>query len=68
MTDEIKEVRLWTAEDVCVFLKLKNEETVYRWVKRGLIPHVRLGRFIRFRPADIHALAENGLPEDGDAA
>ena len=32
--------------------------TVYRLVKHGKIPAVRIGRSIRFRPADIDAFLE----------
>lgn len=67
MSDEIKE-GLWDAKQVAQFLRLKNEETVYRWAKRGLIPFVSFGRLLRFRPADVHALAENGLPAEEEIA
>jgi len=27
--------------------------TVYAWVERGLIPHIRLGKCIRFDPVEV---------------
>lgn len=32
--------------------------TVYAWVDRGLIPHIRLERCIRFDPAEIREWLE----------
>ena len=60
MADEIKE-GLWDAKEVSAFLKV-DEETVYRWAKAGRLRSVKVGRFIRFRPADMQEVAENGVP------
>ena len=30
-----------------------SNRTVYRWAQEGLIPHVRIGRTVRFRMSDI---------------
>jgi excisionase family DNA binding protein len=27
--------------------------TIYQWTHQGFIPHVKVGRFVRFREADI---------------
>lgn len=32
--------------------------TVYCWVERGMIPHIRLGKCIRFDPAEINEWIE----------
>ena len=29
------------------------QATVYQWVKRGVIPHLQIGKCIRFNPQDI---------------
>jgi excisionase family DNA binding protein len=57
--------RLLKAEDVADLLSVSR-----RWVedatRRGEIPHVRLGRSIRYRPETVRAwIAER---EDGSAA
>jgi excisionase family DNA binding protein len=28
-------------------------DTVYKWVRAGRIPHVKLNKVVRFRPADL---------------
>jgi len=28
--------------------------TIYPWVRRGILPHIRLGKCIRFDPAEIN--------------
>jgi len=28
--------------------------TIYTWVRRGILPHIRLGKCIRFDPAEIN--------------
>jgi excisionase family DNA binding protein len=32
--------------------------TIYAWVERGLIPHIRLEKCVRFDPADIREWLE----------
>ncbi|HEX7124884.1 MAG TPA: helix-turn-helix domain-containing protein [Thermodesulfobacteriota bacterium] len=44
--------RLLTAKEVAELLGLK-EKTVYELAKRGEIPCVRIGKFVRFRPSDL---------------
>lgn len=66
MTAEIKE-GLWDAGEVGAYLKV-NEETVYRWAQRGRLPFVKIGRLTRFRPDDIRAVADTGLPADEEGA
>jgi len=43
---------LWSVQEVARFLNL-HPKTVYAWVARGAIPHIRLGRRVVFSPADI---------------
>jgi len=44
--------QLIDAEQLSQFLGVK-EGTIYDWVRRGKIPHVRLERLIRFDPDEI---------------
>lgn len=51
---------LLTAEELAAILK-KSVEAIQKDCQRGLIPHLRLGRLLRFRPSAIEAwLAEKG--------
>lgn len=43
---------LWLARDVARFTKL-SERTVFTLTKDGVIPCVRLGRSVRYRPAAV---------------
>jgi excisionase family DNA binding protein len=43
--------------------------TIYAWAQQGLIPHVRLGRCVRFNLRDVEAwLAQAARPGRRDAA
>jgi excisionase family DNA binding protein len=35
-----------------------SPKTVYAWAASGLLPCVRLGRLVRFRPADVQGFIE----------
>jgi excisionase family DNA binding protein len=35
-----------------------SPKTVYAWAANGLLPSVRLGRLVRFRPADVRRFVE----------
>ena len=40
-----------------------SPKSVYAWAARGLLPSVRLGRLVRFRPADVRRFIEaNAAP------
>lgn len=43
---------LMTAKEVGLKLGV-NPKTVYAWAKANRIPHVRLGRALRFKPNDL---------------
>jgi excisionase family DNA binding protein len=51
------EPRLLEAEDVAQLLGMKTD-WVYREVRAGRLPHIRLGRFVRFRRESIDAWLE----------
>jgi excisionase family DNA binding protein len=48
--------RLWTAKDVAEFLAV-TPGWVYAEVRANRIPHIRLGRYVRFNPESIEAWA-----------
>jgi excisionase family DNA binding protein len=54
LPDADAELRLLDADDVCILLKVRKS-WLYDTVESGAIPVVRLGKQLRFRPADIAA-------------
>jgi excisionase family DNA binding protein len=44
--------KLWTMKDLASYLKVK-ESVIGYWVRCRKIPHIRIGRMIRFLPAEI---------------
>jgi len=44
--------RLLTPAEIAELLGVKTS-TVYQWTHQGFIPHVKLGRFVRFREVDV---------------
>src|SRR3954462_13742611 len=55
-----------TTEDVLDYLQV-NLRTVYRLIKAGKIPAVRVGRQWRFRKRDIDAWLDSQRPRGGAA-
>lgn len=51
------EVQLYTIAQVADLLGLSTR-TIYRWIKAGRLPIVRLGRRVRIRHGDVVALIE----------
>lgn len=46
---------LWSIDDLAAFLGVPVG-TIYQWRTKAYGPvGVRVGRFVRFRPADVHA-------------
>jgi len=62
-TDEV----FLTTEEVLAYLQV-NLRTVYRLIKAGKIPAVRVGRQWRFRKRDIDAWLETQRPRGSRAA
>jgi excisionase family DNA binding protein len=56
-----------TTEEVLAYLQV-NLRTVYRLIKAGKIPAVRVGRQWRFRKRDIDAWLDSQRPRQGRAA
>jgi excisionase family DNA binding protein len=52
MTNTTEE--LWTAAEVSTITKLAKS-TIYEGVRDGVIPHLRIGTAIRFRPSEVTA-------------
>ena len=44
--------RLLTVRELAEYVRV-NPFTVYRWVEQNRIPHLRVGRTLRFRLEDI---------------
>lgn len=44
--------KLLTIDELAEVLSLKKS-TIYQWVHLGLIPHMKVGRLLRFRERDI---------------
>jgi len=53
--------------EVCDYLGV-SLQTVYGWVWRKKIPHVKMGRLLRFRLQDIEAWLEAKAVKDADKA
>jgi len=51
---------LLTARDVAERLHVPLR-TVYAWTEQGRIPHVSLGRLIRYQSEDVDEIARRGL-------
>ena len=49
--------KLLKIEEVAAFMRVTKDH-VYRLVRSGSIPSVRVGRALRFRSGDIHAYLE----------
>ena len=48
--------KLWTYQDVADYLRCSVRHVCDSYVKTDLLPAVRLGRSVRFRPEDVQAL------------
>ena len=46
--------RLLTFEEVCALLQVRPS-TLYNWCAKGTIPHLRVGRLLRFSQQDLEA-------------
>ena len=47
-----------TERDLCAYLRV-SKRNLYCWRMSGLIPYVKIGRAVRFRPSDV----ENALQQ-----
>ncbi|MCP4603459.1 MAG: helix-turn-helix domain-containing protein [Proteobacteria bacterium] len=49
---KLKPGKLWTPKDLADYLSVK-ESVVRYWVRNQEVPHIRIGRHVRFDPEDI---------------
>lgn len=60
--DEIEP--LWSVDNVAEFLDVPKM-TVYHWRTTGYGPKgIKVGRYIRYRPADVRSWVENELSKE----
>ena len=45
-------LKLLNVQEIAVLIGVKPS-TIYQWTHQGFIPHVKLGRLLRFKEADI---------------
>ncbi len=45
--------KLLTVKEATVALNIKSIHTIYRWIKKGVIPAVQIGRSIRISSDDL---------------
>jgi excisionase family DNA binding protein len=45
---------MWTVADLSSVMKTAPS-TIYGWVHEGFIPHIKIGRCVRFRPNEVMA-------------
>ena len=57
-------IRVHTQRELAEALSL-CPETIYRWTKAGLIPHLRVGRIIRYDLAAVLRAIEMGKDTKG---
>ena len=59
-TPPIKDVHvpcLFTEKELSVYLRICRRQ-LYNWRMAGLIPYLKLGKAVRFRPTDVQAALE----------
>ncbi len=44
--------KLLTPDEVAELLSVRKS-TIYQWTHQGFIPHVKLGKFVRFKESDV---------------
>lgn len=66
MNDKAVQDMLWTVHELAAFLRT-SPGSVYKRVERRQVPHVQLGRLLRFRPDEIRDwLERNTVPADDE--
>lgn len=55
---EGKDANLMTRTEACKFLDV-TAATLYNWNKRGYLESIHIGRLVRYRRADVEALARS---------
>ena len=52
--------KIYTVPQVAEYLQISRSK-IYDWVKKGKIPHVRIGRNVRIRESDLQAWIDSQL-------
>ena len=47
-----------TTEEVCEYLRI-SRPTIHRWKREGVIPHIRIGKNIRYRESDLRDVLQS---------
>ncbi len=55
--------KLWNASDVAWYLQV-HDMTVYRWVKKGKLPYVKIGGRLRFNKDSIDRMFKDVKQEE----
>ena len=50
--------KLLTAAEIADYLGVK-QSTIYQWTHQGFIPHIKLGKFVRFKTDQIERWLES---------
>jgi excisionase family DNA binding protein len=58
---------LWDAHDVARYLKV-SRSWVYQRAEAGLLPCIRVGGLLRFRPDSVREIANEGAPRSKRSA
>ena len=49
--------QLMTEKEICTYLNV-SKRNLYCWRMAGLIPYIKIGRAVRYRPAEVEAVLE----------
>jgi len=49
--------KLLTAQEIATYLGVQPS-TIYQWTHQGYIPHIKLGKFVRFKENDVEKWVE----------
>ena len=52
--------KLLTPQEIAEVLGVQPS-TIYQWTHQGYIPHVKIGKFVRFRENDVAIWVENKI-------
>ena len=49
--------KLLTAQEIALYLGVQPS-TIYQWTHQGYIPHIKLGKFVRFKECEVEKWIE----------
>lgn len=60
------ELERWVnLEDIAAYLSV-SKDTIRSWIKKGTIPHHKVGRQYKFRVSEVDAWVESGESAEAD--